>query len=341
MKEKTEKICVRMPNWIGDAVMALPALKALRIQYPSAKIIIATVVQCADIYRYADFLIDQLVVLDKRKTFKNSRKLRNYKFDKIIYFTNSFSTALEGFLSRIPKRIGYKTDGRGMLLTLKIDISDTSGPTHHRLYYMNLLNKALGIGINKDIPILKQAVIPPAVLTDAGWTPKKKTLGINPGAAYGSAKRWLPERFAETALHFINKKYQVIIFGGKGGEADTARDITENQKSAINLAGKTSLAELIEAISCCDIFLTNDSGPMHIASALGVPVAAIFGPTDIESTSPSGGRYEIITTHEPCAPCMKRECPLKHHNCMKNISSAMVIEALEKMERTASNAKKS
>jgi len=330
-----------MPNWIGDALMALPSLKAIREHFQSAKLVVATNSHCADIYRYTDFHIEQLIILEKRNVLRNSRKLHSFGFDIIIYFTNSFSSALEGFLARIRQRIGYSTDSRGFLLTEKIVVPDGKTVDHHRLYYFNLVNKAFGVKNVPGMPILKKSAAPPKILKNKGWIPKKPALGINPGAAYGSAKRWLPERFTETAKHFIKNNYMVVIFAGKGGEAETANIITDELPTAINMAGKTSLSELIELIASCDLFLTNDSGPMHIASALGVPIVAIFGPTDPSSTSPSGGLYRIVTTNEPCSPCLKRECPLKHHNCMRHISTNMVIEAFEELERIGKDDKSS
>jgi heptosyltransferase-2 len=246
---------------------------------------------------------------------------------------------LEGFLAHIKQRIGYSTDSRGFLLTGKINLPDGNTVSHHRIYYFNLVSKSFGVNNDPGIPAFKRNDVSPRVLTNNGWTPNRLTIGINPGAAYGSAKRWLPERFAETAENFLKNNYQIVIFAGKGPEAETANIIAGKLPTAINIAGKTSLSELIESISSCNLFLSNDSGPMHIASALGVPIVAIFGSTDPSSTSPSGGFYRIVTTNEPCSPCLKRECPLKHHNCMKNITSRMVIEAFEDLSRTVKNDK--
>ena len=331
--EKIKKICVRMPNWIGDVVMALPALKSISLHFPSAELIVATNLNCSDIFRYIDFYITQLLVLEKHKIFNNSKILRTHSFDAIILFTNSFSSALESKLSNIGHRFGYTKDCRGFLLSEKYHPEEQTKKLHHRFYYSALTKKFFGFDNDSDIPKLRKVSIPPNILEKNGWEQGRPAIGINPGAAYGSAKRWLPERFAETAEHFLNKKYQVIVFSGKGSEADNANRVAQKMKNVINLSGKTTLSELIESISFCDLFLTNDSGPMHIASALGIPLTAIFGPTDAVSTSPSGGIYNIVTTNEPCSPCMKRECPLKHHNCMKNISSTMVIDALEELER--------
>lgn len=333
-RDSFKKICVRMPNWVGDAVMALPALKAIRSRFPSSELFIVTNMQCSEIYRYVDFQIDQILIIEKHRIFHNSRMLRRFSFDLIILFTNSFSSALESKLAFIKNRIGYSKDFRSFLLTERYKPQVHPEKKHHRYYYQNLIKMIFGIEDSPDIPSLRKINNPPIILQKSGWIKGRPTLGINPGAAYGSAKRWLPERFAEVAEYYINKKYQVILFSGKGDEADTVNSIAKNNEHIINLAGKTTLSELIEAIGFCNLFLTNDSGPMHLASALGIPIVAVFGPTDQLSTSPSARNYSIVATNEPCSPCMQRKCPLKHHNCMKNISSQMVIDALENLERT-------
>ncbi|RLC45646.1 MAG: lipopolysaccharide heptosyltransferase II, partial [Candidatus Cloacimonadota bacterium] len=163
----------------------------------------------------------------------------------------------------------------------------------------------------------------------------KPTLGINAGATYGSAKRWYPERFAEVAAKFSDK-FDIIIFGGPG-EVKMAKDIEENLKARhvenyINLAGKTDIEELCSNIGGCSLFITNDSGPMHVAAAYQVPTVAIFGPTKHKETSQWMNEKSKIVRHDiDCAPCMKRECPLKHHECMTSITASEVIEAVKEL----------
>ncbi len=164
----------------------------------------------------------------------------------------------------------------------------------------------------------------------------KTTLGINAGATYGSAKRWYPERFAEVAKEFFHK-YDIIIFGGPN-EVEMAKEIESNLISSginnyINLAGKTTIQELCANIAGCSLFITNDSGPMHVAAAYQVPTVAIFGPTRYKETSQWMNDKSKIVRHEmECSPCMKRECPLKHHECMKNITASEVIEAVKELK---------
>lgn len=317
-----------MPNWIGDAVMALPALRSISENYPEAKIFVATNKSCSEIYRYINFDIEHLLLLEKNKILANAKKIKNMKFDLMVYFTNSFSTALEGFLAGVKYRVGYSKDCRRLLLSNKVESFSVAGQSHHRFYYNNIAQFITGHKTDSDLPKLRKSSNPSSVLIKNGWDPGKRLIGINPGAAFGSAKRWIPSRFAEVACYFIEKGFQVVIFSAGGLEKVTADAIAEKADGIINLSGRTTLSELIEIIGFCNLFLTNDSGPMHIAAALGVPIVAIFGPTNKDATAPSGGNYRIVSTGESCSPCMKRECPLKHHNCMVNITSTMVIESM-------------
>ncbi|HEX5670304.1 MAG TPA: lipopolysaccharide heptosyltransferase II, partial [Sulfuricurvum sp.] len=160
----------------------------------------------------------------------------------------------------------------------------------------------------------------------------RPTLGINPGATYGSAKRWYPEKFAEVARAFSNH-YEIVLFGGPS-EVEMANDIESRlQGIAINnMAGKTSVQELCSMIAGLDIFITNDSGPMHVAAAYQVPTVAIFGPTrHLETSQWKNEKSKIVRHDMECAPCMKRECPLGHHECMKSITSDEVIEAVRSL----------
>jgi heptosyltransferase-2 len=160
---------------------------------------------------------------------------------------------------------------------------------------------------------------------------QKPILGINPGATYGSAKRWYPEEFAKVA-NALGEKYDVIIFGGPG-EEEIAKDIEKKLtiSNYQNLCGKLSIKELCEHIGGLDLFITNDSGPMHIAAAYNVPIVAVFGPTNYKETSPWGSNYKIVTKDLECAPCMKRECPLGHHECMKEIKAEDVLKAVKEL----------
>ncbi len=322
-------VFIRMPNWLGDVIMALPAVESLREKYPKIKIILGTLKKNRQILETA--LISNFVIaeINKNSIRVNSKIIRRHKADAAILFTNSFSSALEVFLARIKMRIGYTLDGRSLLLTERIKAEREIDRPHQILYYKNLLS-ALSINDTEiSAPSISAPDINPDFLERAGWNPRTTTIGINPGAAYGSAKRWLPEYFREVAEHFTGLGAQVLVFGASEQEIVNAGKISDNISGVINLAGKTSLPELLYAINMCDIFITNDSGPMHIAAALGKNVVAIFGPTNLKQTAPVTKNSRVCSSNEPCSPCMERECPLKHHNCMKNVKPVEVIKAAE------------
>ena len=318
------RLICRMPNWIGDSVMAIPALLSIHEHYPETEIYIAAVESQRDIYNHLTFKPDGFISLNSGKYLKNAKMISAVKADTILLFTNSFSSALEAYLSGIPKRIGYRKDLRSMLLNQSII---PSLEKQHMIDYYNELTEKIGVSVNSEVPVLKAKREIPQCLKQTSYNRQKPLIGINPGAAYGEAKRWVPENFSKTAEKLLNKGYQVVLFSGPGAELPSALEIAKSQPGIINLAGKTTLEELISTIAQCDLFITNDSGPMHIAGALSIPVVAIFGPTDHQSTGLRSGRYKIVTTNEECAPCMERICPLTHHNCMKNITVDIVLSA--------------
>lgn len=318
------RLICRMPNWIGDSVMSIPALLSINKHYPKIEIFIAAVESQRDIYNHLTFKPDGFIGLRSGKYLKNAKMISKVQADTIILFTNSFSSSLEAHLSGIPNRIGYRKDLRSLLLSHSI----IPGPEkQHMIDYYNRLTEKIGVSENFKVPALKANSEIPQCLKHTSYNKERPLVGINPGAAFGEAKRWLPENFAKTAEKLLNKGYQVVLFSGPGAELPSALEIAKSQPGIINLAGKTSLEELIGTIALCNLFITNDSGPMHIACALSIPVVAIFGPTDSQSTGPRNGRYKIVTTNEECAPCMERICPLTHHNCMKNITVDMVLSA--------------
>src|SRR5581483_299724 len=248
---------------------------------------------------------------------------------------NAFEAAALVVLAGIPKRIGYRGDGRAWLLTNAIPRPTKRGmPRHQRFYYLELLTRA---GLIHDYPLDSSIRLAGAERTaergrihfeaaGIGGT----VVGVSPGAAYGGAKRWLPDRFARAAVHVARElNASVAIFGSKE-EFDICelvrREIDALHLRSINLAGRTSLSEFIELAAACEVFLTNDSGPMHIASALGVPTIAIFGATDDEATGPTGTHSRVVREPVACSPCLLRECPIDHR-CMTAVSATRVAEA--------------
>jgi heptosyltransferase-2 len=328
-----ENILVRATNWVGDAVMSLPALRALRERFPQARIAILAKPWVADLYR-REHVCDSLIPYTAgtwREKFAAARELRLGHFDTAILLQNAFEAAAIAYLAGIPERIGYARDGRSFLLTHSIPVPRGGEiPRHERFYYLELLRRA---GLLDALPASDSIRLEAASLARAAGQDRFRALGLSeiviglsPGAAYGAAKRWLPERFAEAANRVaIEQNASVAIFGSASERAlcqSVAAAITVPVK---NLAGETTLAEFIDLAAACRVYLTNDSGAMHIASALGVPTVAVFGATDDQTTGPSGPLARIVREPVDCSPCLKRECPIDHR-CMTRVSAARVAE---------------
>ena len=297
--------------------MATPAIENLIKTYPDAQItLLGSFVSTQAFQGYPN--IKKVIIDDTKKSgnrYKNLISLAKSigRVDLAISFRRSISSKFMMFFIKAKKKFNYRR------LTKK--------EIHLCIRYNDFVNKVLNL--QNEVGDLKLYFKP--------FNYGKPTLGINPGATYGSAKRWYPEEFAKIAIE-MSKKYDIVIFGGPT-ETNIAKDIENELVSKgitnyQNLAGKTTIPELIEKIAGLDLFITNDSGPMHIAAAYKVKTVAIFGPTKFTETNqwnnPNG---EIVTKNLDCAPCMKRVCPLKHHNCMKNITAADVLNVIVKLEK--------
>jgi heptosyltransferase-2 len=247
---------------------------------------------------------------------------------------NAFEAAALTFLAGIPQRIGYARDGRSPLLTKAVPVP-RPGETerHERFYYLELLKRSgLIETYSADLPIRlsgsqSAAERGHALLAAAGLRPP--VIGIAPGATYGGAKRWLPERFAEAAVQLSRERAACVAVFGSKQEREICEQVCEKLFAegveAVNFGGTTSLSDLIHLTAACQVFLTNDSGPMHIASALGVPTVAIFGATDEHATGPTGAHSTVVREPVDCSPCLKRECPIDHR-CMTAVSAERVAE---------------
>ncbi|MFW3373312.1 lipopolysaccharide heptosyltransferase II [Aliarcobacter butzleri] len=312
-----KEIFIEIPSWLGDAIMATPAIENLIKTYPDAQItLLGSFVSTQAFQGYPN--IKRVIINDTKKSgnrYKNLIYLAKSigRVDLAISFRRSISSKFMMFFIKAKKKFNYRR------LTKK--------EIHLCIRYNDFVNKVLNL--KNEVGDLKLYFKP--------FNYGKPTLGINPGATYGSAKRWYPEEFAKIAIE-MSKKYDIVIFGGPA-ETNIAKDIENELVSKgitnyQNLAGKTTIPELIEKIAGLDLFITNDSGPMHIAAAYKVKTIAIFGPTKFTETNqwnnPNG---EIVTKNLDCAPCMKRVCPLKHHNCMKNITAADVLNVIVKLEK--------
>ncbi|HEY2842656.1 MAG TPA: lipopolysaccharide heptosyltransferase II [Bryobacteraceae bacterium] len=328
------RILVRATNWVGDAVMSLPALRALRQRYPQAGISILAKPWVADLYG-REKVCDELIPYTARSTAEKwsaARALRPRRFDCAILLQNAFEAAAIVRLAGIPERIGYARDGRGFLLSKAVPVPQPGEiPRHERFYYLELLRRA---GILDALPENDSIRLESAPVARAAGLDRFRSLGLgdvvigaSPGAAYGTAKRWLPERFAESASRVAEELgASVAIFGSKD-ERDLCASVAASIAAPVkNFAGETTLAEFIDLAAACRIYLSNDSGAMHIASALGVPTLAVFGATDYETTGPTGSLARIVREPVECSPCLKRECPIDHR-CMTRISAARVADA--------------
>jgi len=316
------KILIRATNWVGDAVMCVPALIAIRARFPRAHIAILAKPWVADLYRREPFA-DEVILYDRQSRWKMAGELRAHRFDCAILLQNAFEAALIAWLARIPARIGYQRDGRSLLLTTAVEVpkrgENPRHERHQRFYYLELLHRA---GIIDRLP--QSSAIR---LTPPSADRKERMIGVSPGAAYGTAKQWLPERFAEAAGKLATIRGASIALFGSQSERALCSQVAEilHGYEVTNYAGQTTLAQFIELAAQCEVFLTNDSGAMHIASALGIPTVAIFGATDDIATGPTGIHARVIRQKVECSPCLLRECPIDHR-CMTRVSADRVVK---------------
>lgn len=324
--------------------MALPALRAVRTKFPDAHISVLALPWVSDLYereRWVDRVIPYHAPRGARgwtAKWTAASHLRSEAFDTALILPNSFDSALTPWLARIPRRIGYARDARKWLLTDPVPpVARGSIPLHESYYYLELLRR---IGWIDQLPASVVIRLEGAgearaegLAQFARWQLADPVIGISPGAAYGTAKRWLPERFAEAAIRLSRPGAgSVALFGTASEKAlceQVRAGIAQAGVHAVNLAGATSLREFIQLAAACQVFLTNDSGSMHIASALNVPTVAIFGATDHVGTGPTGDRARIVRQHVDCSPCLLRDCPIDHR-CMTAVTSERVaLTALE------------
>jgi heptosyltransferase-2 len=337
-KAGPQKILMRGPNWVGDAVLAIPAMKAVRARFPGAEITLLVRPWVAGLFTSADF-IDQLWTEPKPSRFADwpriARNIRSRQFDLALLFPNSFESALMVFLARVPQRIGYARDGRSWMLT---DSIWPSTEERHQVHYYLELAKRISAPVENPSIAIKATIAEKQsareVLKEAGVPERARYIVLNPGAAYGSAKRWSADRFAETAgILARDYGFRVVIIG-----SETERPIAEHIQSSgfretcppAILNGKTTLECLIGVLSECSLMITNDSGPMHIAAALGVPTVAVFGATNDIATGPWGPRTRVVRHPVACSPCMLRNCPIDHR-CMAGVTAMDVCTAAREL----------
>jgi len=306
------KILIELPTWLGDAVMTTPAIENIIKYYGKVEItLIGSLISIESLKKHPNIIKTCVAERQFLKLYKSIKKLE--KFDVFFSFRGSFRAKFVKYLVKSPQKYQYdkKKYNQG----------------HQVEKYNNFVNESLSID-----SIASKLVVNTA---NSNNIKKNKLLGINPGASYGNAKRWYPKEFAKVAADLSND-YDILIFGTES-EKDIASDIEKYLKKKginnySNLVNKTSIEELISQIKILDLFITGDSGPMHLAAALNIPTVSIFGPTnDYETSQWRNEKSFVVKKNLDCQPCMKRSCPLKHHKCMKLIDASEVLEAVYRM----------
>lgn len=335
------KILLRAPNWLGDAVLALPALRALRSRYAGAHLAVLARPWVADLYRREPG-VNQVIQSPAGSSLKSwvgrlrlARELRRAGFDWAVVLPNSWESALAPWLAAIPRRTGYDRRRRAWLLTEAVAPPEPGAiPQHESYYYLELLRRA---GVLEELPAAWPILLSGAA--EARFRGRQlfgalgldgPVIGLSPGAQNSRAKQWPAERFVEAA-HLLAKKLAaaVAVFGAWSERPlgqRVAAELRRRGVNAINLAGETSLEDFIALAAACRVFLSNDSGAMHVAAALEVPTVAVFGPTEWFATGPAGPRCLIVREAVECSPCMLRDCPTDHR-CMRRIPAERVAQA--------------
>jgi heptosyltransferase-2 len=330
------KIIVRGTNWVGDAVMQIPALRYLRKIFPEAHITLATRAWAKGIFEDADFIDDFLLIEPKESVFSQAKKWKEQNFDLAILFTNSFETALVAKLGKAKKRFGYANEMRSILLTNSFEKPSWKNERHEIYYYLNLVAEVEKAYFGKITEISPEFALQVSetrknqarkILVENGVDFSKKIIAFCAGSTNSRAKRW--KNYADlNDLIQKNLSANVVLIGDKS-ELDVSLEILENTiVKPILLTGKTSLSEATAILSICDLLVSNDTGPSHISAALGTKTIVIFGPTNPKTTHPIDA--EIIRKEVDCSPCMLRDCPIDHR-CMTQISALEVFEKVKKL----------
>ncbi len=325
---KPFRILIRGSNWLGDSIISMPAVRAIKAGRPDAHLTILAPEKIATVWKLVPE-VDEVIGLTRRSLFAAVRLIRNRKiFDVAILFPNSLRAALEVWFAGVPRRIGYRGHHRSLLLNQTISERPRRGPVEHQV--LRFLQIARELGAPSE-PSPVRMFLPRAKANGAS-----AKIGLCPGAEYGPAKRWLPERFAEVAAAVSNQQaVQWILFGTSSDSEIGATIEAAVGANCTNRIGKTTLDQLIAELSECALLLTNDTGTMHLATIIGVPVVAVFGSTEPRLTGPLGTGHHIIRHQVECSPCFLRECPIDFR-CMKAVTveevTGGVLSMLKKWE---------
>ncbi len=329
------RVLIRASNWLGDAVMTVPAVRAIKRGRPDARVTILTPAKLADFWRSVAEVDEVLTIAATESVFAVARKLRD-RFEVAILFPNTLRTAHEVWLARIPRRVGYPGHRRAWLLNQvfvpkqKTPVPRPRHQVHHYLALADFVGAEAKGEANGDSGIVNGGALPsihPSPVTNH----KPPTLGLCPGAEYGPAKRWPPERFAEVVQAVRARTGCAWKLFGVEGDVPIADAILMAAGGPLTyLAGQTTLAQLITELRTCDLLLTNDTGTMHLAAHLGIPVVALFGSTEPSLTGPPGTGHRILRHHVECSPCFLRDCP-REFRCMKAITADEAIAAVKEL----------
>ena len=339
-KSNSNKILIRGVNWLGDAVLTFPAIKAIAVSFPEYSIDVLTRQNLKGLYELCP-RIENVFSIEKEKglnkfigEIKKSGEIKEKKYEMAFIFPSSFHSTLIPFAAGIPVRIGYKKNTRSYLLTHAYPIKgDYKSDIHQSHFYLNLVQYFTKKFFATDADFLK---IPEGLkadvfkkLEDNGYL-GGHIIGIAPGAEYGPAKRWPVSHWYELISQVLKETDHPVVITGSCEDTKAADFLKENsQGRVVDMTGKTTLQEFLAILSLCSVFVANDSGAMHAASAIGTPVVGIFGSTCPTATSPVMGRNKIIYKGLTCSPCFERECPKKNYECLSSIEPEEVFEALK------------
>lgn len=334
------KIVVRGTNWIGDAVMQIPALREIRRAFPNSRITLATRSWAKGIFEDADF-IDEILPFEKSDSvFKQAQFWRQGRFDAAILFTNSFESALVAKLGKAKRRFGYATEKRSVFLTDAFRVPVWKDARHEIFYYLNLVAEIEKSYFGKteifdrepmfDLKVSEERKeAAQKILSKNGADLTKKIVAFCPGSTNSRAKRWQTESYAALNDRFQTERDANVVLIGDESEFEISKEVGEkSSRKPVILTGKTTLAELVGVLSAVDLLISNDTGPAHVAAALGTKTVVIFGPTNPLTTHPIGA--EIIRREVECSPCMLRDCPIDHR-CMTRISAEEVFQTASKI----------
>ncbi|QSR87372.1 lipopolysaccharide heptosyltransferase II [Candidatus Methylacidiphilum infernorum] len=316
-------LLIRSPNWLGDAVMSMPAVKGIKEIDPSISLAVATPRKISYLWSLCPFVDEVIEIEHSKNIFENVKKLRKKKMDRAVLFTRSVRTALECKLAGIPKIIGFGRTDQSFFLDKRVLLSQDLETLHQSQIYIQV---AQSLGAKKDTYSYPSLKLP------AQWkkTPQPIIVSVCPGAEYGPAKRWFPSSFAWVCQR-LKEKYgcHVQILGGEKDKT-VCSELEQAVQGAENLAGRTTLAEFMERIYSSHLLLCNDSGAMHVGSLLNTPTIAIFGSTDPRRTAPIGGCFRVIYEKVQCSPCFLRRCPIDMP-CMRAIKPQDVLHVCEEL----------